>query len=155
MKVVLTLFKYSCECASSYKAPVLSPVAYSEFLLRSRGRGAEAYLDAERDAVFREVGDLAKANPALSGLKATMLAEIQRKIFGVSCDADVDGSEFEIGLPARCPFCGALSPVYWEATEPPEFIEKELRPVTHSEWNSLSETQKFVVVDQAIRALLT
>lgn len=41
----------------------------------------------------------------------------------------------------------------WEATEPPEYVEKEVRPVTHSDWNQLSSAEKMHKVEVELSLL--
>jgi hypothetical protein len=148
--VKLHLFKYRCKhCHSTFKAPTILSSAYGEFLLRSEGRRTEAYLNAITDPVYREVDALVKAHSKVARMRSSEAADVLQKIFGVACDPDSDGTEFRIDRLPRCSSCGG-EPDYWEATESPEIVENELRPVTHERWNRMSAQEKGLVVDRAV-----
>jgi len=57
---------------------------YGEFLLRSTGRGAEAYLDTFADGVFDEVSDLLDGVPRVSALDANDRGSLVQAVFGVA-----------------------------------------------------------------------
>lgn len=155
MKVKLHLFKYRCKrCRSTFKAPTIMSSAYGEFLLRSEGRRTEAYLNAITDPTYQEVDALVKAHSKVAGMRSSEAADVLRKIFGVACDPDSDDTEFQIGRRPRCPSCGG-EPDYWEATEPPEIVEKELAPVTHERWSRMNAQEKELAVDRAVTNYLS
>src|SRR5690606_961112 len=106
MMLRLQIYKYRCaDGQHDYKAAGMPSGAYGEFLMRSEGRRAEAYLNAIQDPVYEEVDQIIKTHPRLKGKDAFQLANILRAIFGVACDSDVDGTLFRIGLRPRCPVC--------------------------------------------------
>lgn len=138
----LHIFKFTCgNCGCEFKSPKMSFDTYGEFLLRSKG-GELAYLNAISDPVYQEVDDLLNQLPELQGKSALMLSEFLRKVFGVACDSDTQGNSFSIGGDPVCPSCGDRNISYWEATEPPEYLEQEWPPVTHVKWSSLSDSEK-------------
>lgn len=154
MKVKLHLFKYRCKrCRSVFKAPTIMSSAYGEFLLRSEGKRTEAYLNAVADPVYREVDALIKAHPKVAKMRSSEAADVLQKIFGVACDPDLDDTEFQIDRLPRCSACGG-EPDYWEATEPPEIVEKELAPVTHERWSRMNAQERALAVDRAVTSYL-
>lgn len=118
-------------------------------MLRSAS-GELAYLDAISDPVYQEVDDLLKM---LQGENSGPVkrAELQREIFGVTCDPDSSGQTFSINAKPVCPSCGASEMSYWEATDPPEHIEKEVRGVSHRRWNQLSREGKVECLARSIK----
>ncbi len=146
----LHLFKYTCgNCGVQFKAPEMSPTSYGEFLLRSE-MGKEAYLNAISDPVYQEVDNLLKHLPELQNKSAVELAEILREVFGVACDPDEHGSLFSIGADPVCPSCNKRKISYWEATEPSEFVDKELPSISHNDWISLSDLEKIDLIKNAL-----
>jgi hypothetical protein len=147
----LQLVKYRCaNCGGEFKDPVIGFYSYGEFLLRSSG-GDTVYLDAIGDQAYQEVDGLMKASAKVLGKTSNELVCILRRIYGaVACDPDRMGDFFEIGKFPQCPFCNRQEMEYWEATEPPEFVEKNIPPVTHVGWNILSHVEKQARVEQVL-----
>jgi hypothetical protein len=144
------LFKYTCkQCEEIYKAPEVSFDSYGEFLMRSPS-GEVTYLNAMSDATYREVDDLLKRLHGLQGLSSVKLASIQRKVFGVACDTDSHGDRYSIEIKPICKTCGSENPSYWEATEPPEFIDSDIPEVSHNDWLQLDESEKLKLLDKAV-----
>jgi hypothetical protein len=102
--------------------------------------------------VYGEVNRLLKDNAGLKNMRDIQRAAVLRKLFGIACDPDVDGSKFEIGIAPRCPYTGD-EPNYWEATEPAVIVERDIPQITHHKWNALTEIEKTRLVDQAIQSL--
>lgn len=152
MKKKLQLFKYRCgACGSEYKAPAYPSAAYGEFILRSENGVSLAYLNALNDPVFEETETIVKSFSGISSKEG--VASTLKSVFGVTCDPDADGNSFAIGLAPRCPQCGSIRPSYWEATEPPEFVEKPVPDVTHEKWSNLSEDEKHNLIKVKLREL--
>lgn len=151
----LRIVKFNCpKCNYQFKATELGFDSYGEFLLRSHGDANEAYLNAIQDSTYQEVNGLLKSHPQLRELKPNALASLLRKSYGlIACDPDQGGNAFQIGLFPKCPSCGSQEMASWEATEPPEFTDKEISPVTHGEWSLLTGDEKTAKVDQALRQL--
>lgn len=144
------LFKYTCkQCGTTYKAPELGPDSYGEFLMRSRS-GETVYLNAIADPIYTEVDGLLKKISSVAGLSSVERANIQRKVFGEACDTDSHGNRYSIAIRPKCESCGCCVPSYWEATEPPEYVDLEFSSVTHKEWFSLSEHEKVRRLENAI-----
>lgn len=139
----LQLVKYKCaQCKSEFKVPHLRSGAYGEFLLRSTS-GEVAYLDAMKDSTYDEVFDLIKSHRKIAHQSPNKLAEILRRSYGhIACDKDNQGEHFAIGTSPICPVCKSQDMEYWEVLEPPEFINENIDPVTHNDWNNLSTLQK-------------
>lgn len=148
----LQLVKFKCaKCKNQFKAPVIGFDSYGEFLLRSIGNAEEAYLDAIEDQTYQEVDTLLKANTRMAGREPNVLADMLRKTYGaIACDPDSAGNPFQIGAFPKCPFCDSQEMEYWEATEPPEFVERTLQPVTHIGWSLLSDAEKKAKVDEVL-----
>lgn len=149
------LFKYHCaKCDCIFKVPKLAAQTYGEFLLRSVDGSSEVYLNALHDSTYDEVHQLIKANDKMVGKSANALADILRKIYGaVACDPDREGGVYQLAGVPKCPACGSQEIASWEATEPPEYVEKEVEPVAHQDWNKLSSEEKAHRVDAALSLL--
>lgn len=153
--MILHLFNYHCEnCNCVFKVPKLAGQAYGEFLLRSVDGSDEAYLNALNDPTYDEVHQLLKFNVKMAHKSANALADIIRKIYGaVACDPDGAGDIYQLAGSPKCPSCGSQEIALWQATEPPEYIEKEVKPVTHTIWNQLSSEEKALKVDTVLSLL--
>jgi hypothetical protein len=128
--------------------------SYGEFLLRSVGGAEVAYLDALEDSTYQEVNWLIKQNVRTLGENANVLADILRKTYGaIAVDLDIEGNSFQIAGFPKCPFCNSQDIESWEATDPPEFVEKAVQPVTHAHWNSLSNAEKEAKVDEVLSSM--
>ncbi|MCY1279422.1 hypothetical protein D9M69_383140 [compost metagenome] len=151
----MQLIKFKCaKCGSQFKAPDLSFYSYGEFLLRSIGNADEVYLNAMEDRVYQEVNALLKVNPRVSERKPNALAEVLRKAFGmIACDPDYAGQPFQIGAFPKCTSCGAQEMDCWEATEPAEFVERNLPLATHVAWAALSDADKEERADSVLAQL--
>lgn len=144
------LFKYTCkQCDAIYKAPEMSFDSYGEFLMRSPS-GEVVYLNAMSDSTYVEVDELLKSIPSLQGISPAQFAKIQKKVFGVACDTDSKGNRYGIDTKPICPFCGNQVPFYWEATEPPEFIDMVFPEVTHNDWLQLGKAEKLDILRGAV-----
>lgn len=151
----LHLFNYQCaNCKCVFKVPKLAAPQYGEFLLRSVGGSEAAYLNALKDPTYDEVHQLVKASAKMVHKSANMLADALRKIYGaVACDPSSAGGAYELAGSPKCPSCGRRNMAAWEATEPSEYVEKEVRPVTHSDWNQLSSEEKMHKVEVELSLL--
>jgi len=152
----LQLVTYVCgNCRSRFRAPELLG-GYGSVLLRSEGRGRETLVDFFDDGgVMAELTRLAKRLPLVSGLTDRRLGELAQYLFGKTVDPDDDGSRYGIGVPPRCPVCGSNRMDWWEATEPPEFVELEVPSVTHKRWQALSEKEKLDELEIAANDFLS
>jgi len=153
MKFELVIYKCA-QCGNTFKAAAIGSGSYGEFLLRSEGEGVEAYLDALSDKTYDEVDKLLEAHPMLVGMSAFKRAEILRSVYGaIACDPDQHGNSYVIDGHPRCPTCGSREIESWEFTDPIEFVELDIPPVTHQLWNSLSDEEKINRVGQYLHAL--
>jgi hypothetical protein len=139
----LQLVGYRCaNCAAEFKAPEIGFYSYGEFLLRSSA-GEVSYLDALRDETYMEVAELLKESAKVINKTPNALADMVRKTYGaIACDPDEMGNFFEIGKDPGCRVCGCQEMAYWEVTDPPEFVDENVPPVTHVGWNMLSHADK-------------
>lgn len=149
------LFDFKCaNCANQFKAPALGAPLYGEFLMRSIGNAENAYLNAFEDKTYDEVSTLLDENFRLTEKSQKIRAKILQQTYGlIACDPDSMGQPFQIGMSPKCPLCGSQEMESWEATEPPEFIEKELRSVSHTAWTSLSEPEKKALIEDVLLKL--
>lgn len=148
----LQIAKFNCgKCQSEFNAPVLSIGTYGEFLLRSTSNNNILHLDAIDDDTYDEVDKLLKENPYSKEKTANELAAILRTIYGeVACDLDENGKPYKIGTPSFCPFCDSKNIDRWELIEPPIFIDKDVKSVTHKVWNSLDLDQKVKKISDSL-----
>lgn len=138
------LFYYVCKyCETRFNSPTTKN-KYGEFLMRSNS-GELAYLNASEDSVFKEFSSLFDANKKNTKHNCTTIREEIQLIhdtFGFACDPAQDKTYFQISNKAPCPTCGRKEFQSWGPTKPPEFIELNIKPVTHANWNNLSQKCK-------------
>ena len=148
----LIFCKYDCShCKNHFKAPELSGAVYGEFLLRSTASGEIRYLNAFNDSSYDEVSSLMLTNSEVAALSAVKRANLLQRIYGqVACDRDANGHAYQLGLHPTCPTCSTQTMSNWEFTEPPEFIEIDILPVTHLNWSILSNEVKQKLVQEVL-----
>lgn len=135
----LQLFKYTCgRCGHSFEAPELPGNQYGLFLMRSEGKDTLALVNALDDTVFEEVDRLLSAIPGIEAKSDAERAMVLHAIFGICYDPDEDGSLFGIGTFPACSECSSREIAYWQASDPPIFVELSLPSVTHDKWKSLN-----------------
>ncbi len=150
----LNYFYFECgNCEKEFKSPELLEETYGEFLMRSE-KGDVVYLCALDNGVFAEFSDMLKKHSFMLEVKDLDRATILHSIFGWACDLSADGARYEITQKPVCPRCGKCNIKRWGPTNPLEFTEMYIRPVTHEEWNRLSKDEKQTVVDEAINNYL-
>lgn len=149
----LQIYRFKCgQCGVEFKSPKTIVGGYGEFMLRSVGAGEIAYLNALEDKTYDEVEGLLRTNSRIAGKGDNAYADILQNTYGdIACDVDQTGESFRIGALPKCPQCGVENILSWEEIVPPEFVDKRLSPVTHSEWDGLSYKEKEGVVDQALQ----
>jgi hypothetical protein len=152
----LVLFKYECLAEGVFfKAPQISPHAYGEFLLRKKNSPSLRYLNAIASSAYEYVAHELEISPEVSGLDEVMQSNVLQAIFGnVACDPDVDGKPFEMGLLPYCNNCKDPSCLSWQITDPIEFVEIEVPPVTFLVWDRLSDEEKKFRIMQNLRSVL-
>lgn len=147
----LQLFQYECKnCGHNFKSPQLIGNPYGEFLMRNE-KGDILYLNSFSDPIFDEVEGLFKE----SKIKIRLIKQEDRinlfqKLFSISCDPDIDGSLYGIGQKPKCPYCGQVKIGHWGPTNPSEYVDIDIKPVTHNAWNQLSKKEKKERIDTAI-----
>lgn len=147
-------FEFACKPENRrFKAPVIV-VGYGIFLLRSEAEGREAYVGAVSDEAFAEVGRLVDASPHSRGLSEQKRAELTHAVFSVACDPAGDGTPYVISGKPTCPFCGSHDVEFIQATEPPEFVDVEMRTVTHRRWSALPVEERRRLVETALKRLV-
>lgn len=148
----LQLFEFKCgKCGTTFKRPKAIFGSYGEFILYSRNLGELAYLNALEDRTYDEVHGLIAASPRVRGMQQNAIAKALRQTFGnIACDFDSEGNPFQIGLFPTCPSCGSQNPNYWQETDPPEFVNVTIAPVTHQHWYSFSSKEKEYEVDKVL-----
>lgn len=150
----LHLFEYACKPENRrFTAPQIVG-GYGVFLLRSEAEGREAYVEALADDTFGEVGRLVDVSPRASGLSEWRRAELTQAVFSVASDPAADGTPYVLSRNPRCPFCGSHDVEFVQATEPPQFVEAELPPVTHRRWSTLPTDERRRLVDTALKDVL-
>jgi len=152
----LVLFEYRCKsCGEIFKAPQVSSHAYGEFLLRKKNSSSLRYLDAINSSVYSDVARDIKLTPETSGLTEVQQADVLQAIFGVvACDPDADGQPFHMGLMPRCPHCKDRDALSWNITDPIEFVETEVPPVTFFVWHGLTPRERKTKILDSVRNFL-
>jgi hypothetical protein len=144
----LQKFTYRCELGHEFYAPESPESAYGEFLLRDPSGTRLAYLNALEDPTYQEVDAILARLPTLTTMPAVKRANILRRIYGAAaCDPPPDGGDFQIGRLPRCPVCHSAVRS-WIESEPIEFLDVAVPPVTHAVWESLSTEQKVARVEE-------
>jgi hypothetical protein len=145
----LHLFRYECKnCENTFKSPQLIGDAYGEFLMRSRN-GDIVYLNTFEDKVFDEVEIIFKKIVSSAQSNNTRLFQ---SIFSVSCDSSPEDSAYNIRQKPICPSCGESNIGHWGPTNPPEYLEEDIKAVAHERWNKLTSEEKKSLVDEAINS---
>lgn len=110
------------------------------------------YLNAFDDSVFSEVGVIfTKIMEDFKKINKFNESDVFQTIFSVSCDQGTgsDENSYCIMRKPTCPYCGKENVGCWGSTEPPEYIEQDIKLVTHEHWNTLTEQEKYDAVYQA------
>ena len=152
----LHLFHYECKnCGITFKAPQIPGTPYGEFLMRNQS-GDLVYLNACQDSVFDETQKLFKEiKLKFKEIYHTNESDVFQNIFSVTCDISSDNTFFNIMQKPLCPTCGKFEvELSWGPTNPPEYIEKNIAPVTHAHWNKLTEKEKKILISDAIDSYL-
>lgn len=138
----LYLVKYTChKCETEFKSPHLIENSYGQFLLRTDTPGSLACLDAMSDKTYDEVDSIIKK------LVPSYDIKVLYKVYGnVACDPDSHGKNYEIGKKPSCPSCHEKEVPDWEGTYPEEYIEMDVKNVTHNEWKDKSHDEKIQLV---------
>ncbi len=89
-----------------------------------------------------EVRALLGDNPRVSSFNRSQRAEILIEIYGIACDVDLKGDLFRIGAEPCCPKCHQCDIIEWESTEPPRHVDVDVIPVSHKDWEALTEQEK-------------
>jgi len=152
----LILFEYKCEtCQTSFKAPDIPAYSYGEFLLRSYKEQDLRYLNAIESVEYSEVDEELKINDETCKLDDLKRSDVLQGIFGaVVCDPSITGESFHIGLRPFCQRCGSDKISSWQITDPVEFLEMEVKPVTCSNWNKLKLAEKKSKISDAAKIFL-
>lgn len=108
-------------------------------------------MNAVDDPTYKEVGRLIKQDIRMVGAKPDILGAVVQGEYGaIACDPDSFGNVFKIGENPKCPVCGCQEMDYWEETDPAEFADLSLQPVTHVLWSSLSDQEKRARVEKVL-----
>jgi hypothetical protein len=147
----LELVRYTCEqCSHVFDAPEVGANSYSEFLLRTKNNET-AYLNGLNDSTYEEVDRLLSATPPIAAISDYERSKVLRRIYGeVACDPSPSGAAFNLGAKPVCPVCGSGDMESWEFKDPPEFVDADVPPVTHGQWNALDEQEKMEAINRVI-----
>ncbi|HEV2614883.1 MAG TPA: hypothetical protein VGV92_09325 [Gammaproteobacteria bacterium] len=148
----LQKFYYKCKnCGNTYEQSQLA--AYGEFLMRNP-KGDAVYLNSFNDPVFDEVEKLFNEKKK-SMLNLSLDDEITmfQEIFSVACDKDPDGNPYRIDQKPMCPHCKKVEIGSWGAME--KYVDEEINPVTHVQWNTLTMKQKELLISEAVDQYLS
>ena len=145
--MILEMLSYTCSrCGHTFDAPALSQNAYGEFLLWSRS-GEIRYLNALEDVAFQAVRNLLVRSGKLGEVQTLEGAKVLQQLYGdLACDRDDMGVAFEIDSLPPCPQCGSQQMSSWTPKNPPEVVDKNIEPLSHSHWNSLTDSEKINLV---------
>lgn len=148
-------FIYKCEnCESVFKAIEIPPsINYGLFIMRSLKTGEEVLLKALEDPVYKEVDEILKKESGIRKLGDRKRADVLQRIFKIACDNDSEGNLFHIAANPKCPNCDSTKMEYWEETDPPEIVEKEIPTVTHNHWNSLTHKEKINLIKSELKKM--
>jgi hypothetical protein len=155
MSMKLRKVAYDCAgCGATFQGSDLIG-GYGALGLRSEGLGTLAYEDGLDDSAFADVNEVIDSLPFAKSLPDWRRGDLGRSLFERTCDVDVDGSRFGIGVPPRCDVCGSNQVVDFRPSEPPAFVEVDVPHVTHTEWSSLTSDEKRVRLTVAARDFLS
>lgn len=152
----LVNYFYECKnCGTGFKSPELGGNRYGDFLMRNEA-GKIVYLNSFDTPVFDEFSKIFHQNIQIINRDISDIekADIFQEIFSVACDLASDNTPYKIARDPACPSCGKINIDHWREINPPEFIEIDIKPVTHNTWNKLSQAEKESLVDQAIKKII-
>ena len=152
MNMKLHLFYYKCKkCGKEFKMPHLPGDRYGDFLMRNK-KNEILYINEFKDNVFNEVGVFfTKIMNIFLKINEFNESDVFQTIFSVACDGGTgsDDNSYCIMRDPTCPYCWQENVGCWGATEPPEYIEQDVKLVTHDHWNTFTEQEKYDAVYQA------
>jgi hypothetical protein len=152
--MTLQLFAFECaHCSEEFLAPQYAGFEYGRFLMRGSNTDELRLLDALSDAVYTEVAELLAEHPSARTLSEVQQADILQNVYGIACDTDRRGGEFRIGIPPQCPKCDSRRMQRYRSTE--QFVEVDVPPISHSEWNMLSDFEKMTRLETALMRVPT
>lgn len=150
----LILYQYKCEnCGTLFMAPELPGEHYGEFILRSEN-GFPAYLMAIDSKIFKTINNMLKKNIKLININHIDQANVLHSVFSIACDLAPDGSPYQIGRFPICPHCKLTKIASWEPTNPPVFLDEEIKSVSHASWNKLTDEEQIALIDGAVDKLI-
>ena len=155
-KMKFRYYNYECgNCEKIFKSPALIgyPEPYGEFLMRTE-EGEIAYLYALDSKVFREFSGILKQNPSITGMPDMERSRILHKIFGWACDLSPSHSRYQISQKPVCPICKQSVIKTWGPAIPPEYVDLDIKYITHESWEKLSAEEKIAVVDNAVTPII-
>ena len=128
-------------------------MAYGEFIMFNSS-GDSVYLNSFQDLIFDEFEILFKEKSKnFDAINEKNAIHIFQTIFSITCDPSTDGSRYSITAFPTCKSCGSKNMASWGPTNPPEFTD-DIKSPTHEEWNKLSDFEKKVKVEEAIKQVL-
>ena len=150
----LQLLQVTCaQCGRDSTVSVMPDGVHGQFILRSAGSLDEVFLDAVHDPTYDEVEGLLNQSRRLMGKDAWFRAHALQRSYGeIACDPDRTGSFFHIGKLPNCPRCGHATLHSWRPMTPPQFVDRDVAPVTHRAWDALSAPQKAFRVDDVLES---
>ncbi len=143
MKVKMHIFHYRCgACGKTYDAPELSGHYYGMFLLRSKPSGHMFILNALEDTAYQELENIILNISDFSDARDLALTDLIQIAFTITCDVTQDHEHLFLNAKPACSHCKSDLAEYWEASDPPIFLEYELPKPTHQSWNTFSADKK-------------
>lgn len=151
----LLLFYYECKkCNSTFKSPGLIGDAYGEFLMRSKS-GKIVYLNSFKDPIFEEFESLFKEVKSKNiEINKANEVNIFQNVFSIACDIACDGTLYSIRNKPVCVNCGDANIGSWGPTDPAEYIDKDIKSVTHEHWVKLKIEEKKILLRKRLMIIL-
>lgn len=143
------LYSVCGQCGHRFDSYKLSDFFYGPLLMVSEDHDPCALVDGLSDPICDEVGGIVDDLLAGSNLTEDEVADAFQDVFGVSCDA-VDGQDVHVKRGWICPTCESRD-VDLIDYDPPKWVKRRLRRVTHNWWSTLSASEKRELIEEAVK----
>lgn len=151
MWLALLPYEYVCINGHVFQDYDLSDFAYGEFILRNNSSEVR-YLNSFEDVTFDEICHLVKSNQHISIDKNVDESDMIHFVYSITCDRSTDNSPFRIDQLPKCPICKEDVDDWGDLPLGPEDVE--ILPVTHYQWNKLTQEERAVKINEAIEEFL-
>ncbi len=103
-------------------------------------------LNALEDTAYQELENIILNISDFSDARDLALTDLIQVAFTITCDVTQDHEHLFLNAKPACSYCKSDLAEYWEASDPPIFVECELPKPTHQSWNTFSADKKEALI---------